>query len=63
MGSSWGPARFTLLPILERQSDTIDTEVALLIIDEERIFAVKGAHQPLEVWRRVPGFVPDECEV
>jgi hypothetical protein len=36
------------------------TEVAELQLSDGTIYyAVKSAHQPLEVWQRVPGFIAD----
>jgi hypothetical protein len=68
-----GQVRFVIPPTREFQSDitvatvkqggTIYTEVAELFVGVDRLFAVKSAHQPIDVWMQVPGFVPDEGEV
>jgi hypothetical protein len=49
-----------ILPEQTMPGAEIWTEVAELQLSDGTIYyAVKSAHQPLEVWQRVPGFITD----
>lgn len=65
-----GPVRFQVgLPSYElltgvvTQPDQIDTTIERLIDGDEEYLAVKSAEQPVDVWRKVPGFLEDQIAV